>query len=302
MVEAVIRLDRVLARAAPAVRVLRAARRRWSTGPPAPSCGRTRPGCRPCRVSSSHLALVDEIGFVPPGAGDGADRPPRQVGRRTHRRLRHARLRQRQHAGADAGAGATPTTCRRASRFVEYAAEPGCDVHDRAQWRKANPALRAGLPTRGGTERAGADHARARVPGLPPGPADRVLGAVASLRRLGQLHPRRPAARRHARWCSPCGATTAGRWPSSAPRSTARCSSAGMADKPTDQEVAAAIRQAADQWTVLEVCHKPHIRSVADGRARRRRPARRAVARRHGHRRRVDGGLLPGDRRERGGA
>lgn len=32
-------------------------------------------------------------------------------------------------------------------RFREYAAEPGCDIRDREQWRKANPALVAGFLT-----------------------------------------------------------------------------------------------------------------------------------------------------------
>ena len=61
-------------------------------------------------------------------------------------------------------------------------------------------------------------------------------------------------------WCSPSGATTAGRWPSAAPRWTARSSSAGRPTSPPTRKSARPSAPPPTQWQVLEVCHKPHIR------------------------------------------
>ena len=95
------------------------------------------------------LALVDEIGFVPPElvtaliARLGKSADARIVGFGTPGFGEDNMLEQMR---ALAHADELPPGVS----FVEYAAEPGCDVHDRAQWRKANPALTGRLPPRGG--------------------------------------------------------------------------------------------------------------------------------------------------------
>jgi len=89
------------------------------------------------------LAICDEIGFMPIESWDSlllaSGKRPRSLvvgigtpGLDKDNALWH--LRQRVHEGV-----ALP-----GFRFTEYAADEGCDVHDEAQWRKANPALDAG--------------------------------------------------------------------------------------------------------------------------------------------------------------
>jgi hypothetical protein len=148
-------------------------------------------------------------------------------------------------------------------RFIEYMAEPGCDVSDREQRRKANPALEAGYMREEALDvqmgvmlAAGREHeyrayhlgqpVDSSGPWLPYGaweecvlseaPRDGtpiVLGVWGNyLRRVAVV-----------------GATLDGQvffgW---------------EGEKPTDDELGTVLRKAAEQWEVLELCHKPHIR------------------------------------------
>jgi phage terminase large subunit-like protein len=204
------------------------------------------------------LALVDEIGFVPPELVTGllarlakAD-DARVVGFGTPGMDRASMLedlRARWRAG-DLPAGV---------RFVEYAAEEGCAINDRKQWRKANPALRAGflreeaLAVQAATmpehefrayhlgqpvESSGPwlpfgawDACVTALP--PPDGAQVVLGVWGSYRRQVAVVG-----------CTMDGAVFFG-W---------------QAEKPSDDELGDVLRRAAEQWEVLEVTHKPHIR------------------------------------------
>jgi hypothetical protein len=147
--------------------------------------------------------------------------------------------------------------------FIEYAADAGCDVMDQEQHRKANPAIGAGfvdaealaatvaiMVANGYEAQARAYHLGQPVessgPWLPYGAWDSCVradpprdGTPVCLAVWGNYQ----------RKVSIVGATLDGAlffgW---------------QADKPSDSEVAEAIRAAADQWEVLELCHKPHIR------------------------------------------
>lgn len=147
--------------------------------------------------------------------------------------------------------------------FIEYAADAGCDVMDPEQQRKANPALEAGFVNaealsatiafmvgNGHEAQARAYHLGQPVdavgPWLPYGAWDACVqadvprdGTSVVLSVWGN----------YKRQTAIVGATLDGAlffgW---------------QAEKPSDTEVATAIRSAADQWELLEVCHKPHIR------------------------------------------
>lgn len=204
------------------------------------------------------LALVDEIGFVPPelvtglmarlGKSDNA----RVVGFGTPGFGEDNILEQmRTLAHADnLPAGVA---------FVEYAADPGCDTHDRKQWRKANPALGAGflreealavqvatMPEHEFRAYHLGQPIESSGPWLPYGSWDACVradvprdGTSVVLAVWGN----------YKRQMAIVGATLDGAlffgW---------------QAEKPSDAEVSAAIRAAADQWDLLELCHKPHIR------------------------------------------
>lgn len=90
------------------------------------------------------LALIDEIGFVAPEITSAmlarlAKEPDaRVIGFGTPGMTHDSML---EDMRAKAHVGDLPP----GFRFVEYAAAAGCDVFDREQWRKANPALDAGF-------------------------------------------------------------------------------------------------------------------------------------------------------------
>lgn len=143
--------------------------------------------------------------------------------------------------------------------FIEYAADAGCSIDDEKQWRKANPALEAGfllaesLPLKAAImpeHEFRAYHLGQPVessgPWLPHGAWDRcvqadpppdgarvVLGVWGSYRRQIAVVG-----------CTLDGAVFFG-W---------------QAAHPSDEELAGVLRRAAEQWDVLEVVHKPHIR------------------------------------------
>ena len=204
------------------------------------------------------LALVDEIGFVPADlvtaliARLGKSADARIVGFGTPGFGEDNMLEQMRVLahGDELPPGVS---------FVEYMAEPGCDVHDRAQWRKANPALRAGflreealcvqaqtMPEHEFRAYHLGQPIESSGPWLPYGAWDACVqstvprdGTPVVLCVWGNYR----------RQVAIVGATLDGAlffgW---------------QADKPTDQDVGHAIRTAASQWQVLELCHKPHIR------------------------------------------
>jgi len=143
--------------------------------------------------------------------------------------------------------------------FIEYSAEPGCDIYDRAQWRKANPAIGAGflipdsLPLKAVTmpeHEFRAYHLGQPVDSSgiwlpfgaweacyqadPPGDGQPVVLAVWG---------------NYRRQVSVAGATMDGSvffgW---------------EGEKPTDGELESVLRHACEQWDVQELVHKPHIR------------------------------------------
>lgn len=204
------------------------------------------------------LALIDEIGFVPPEIATaliarlGKQADGRVVGFGTPGFGQDNMLEQMRvlaHA-AELPAGVA---------FVEYAADAGCDIHDRAQWRKANPALKAGflredaLAVQAATMpeyEFRAYHLGQPVessgPWLPHGAWDACVhadvprdGSAVVLAVWGNYQRR----------LAIVGATLDGAlffgW---------------QAEKAADAEVAAVLRAATEQWNVLELCHKPHIR------------------------------------------
>jgi len=147
--------------------------------------------------------------------------------------------------------------------FIEYAADAGCEITDEVQQRRANPAIDAGfldptsLPVKAALlAAAGREHefrayhlgqpvetsgpwlpygawAECTHANAPPDGAQVVLGVWGNYRRLVAV----------------CGCTLDGAvffgW---------------QAERPTDEQVADVLGRAGDQWEVLEVVHKPHIR------------------------------------------
>jgi phage terminase large subunit-like protein len=89
------------------------------------------------------LALVDEVGFIGQGAWDalqlaGGKRPNSLIvglGTTGKRDSALHRLHEMWRSGVDLAGH-----CR-----INYSATPGCDIRDRAEWRRANPAIDAGF-------------------------------------------------------------------------------------------------------------------------------------------------------------
>ena len=115
--------------------------------------------------------------------------------------------------------------------FIEYAADPGCDIHDGRQQRKANPAIQAGflLPESLALKAAVMPEHEFRAyhlgqpvessgPWLPHGAWDSCF----------QADPPETARL----WFSRCGGTTNARSQSAGPLWTGRCSSAGRQTSP----------------------------------------------------------------------
>jgi len=204
------------------------------------------------------LALVDEIGFVPSelvsaliarlGKGENA----RIVGFGTPGFGTDNML---ESMRGLAHTGELPPGVS----FIEYAADGGCDIFDRAQWRKANPALVEGflredaLALQAGTlleHEFRAYHLGQPVessgPWLPFGAWENCVEAL----------PPRDGTQvvlalwgNYARQVAIVGATLDGAvffgW---------------QAEKPSDDDVESALHAAAEQWEIVELTHKPHIR------------------------------------------
>ena len=143
--------------------------------------------------------------------------------------------------------------------FVEFSADAGCDIHDPAQWRKANPAIDAGflIPDSLALKAATMPEFEFRAyhlgqpvdssgPWLPFGAWDSCVlsdpprdGTPVVLGVWGNY-------RRH---IAICGSTLDGAlffgW---------------QAEKPSDNELADVLRRACGQWDVREIAYKPHIR------------------------------------------
>jgi len=208
------------------------------------------------------LALVDEIGFVPAEimtallARLGKRPDARVIGFGTPGFEPDSMLeamREQFHA-SELPSGVA---------FIEYAAEAGCAVDDSVQVRKANPAIEAGFLREEALAvqaslmlKAGREHEfRAYHLGQPVGSSGPWLPHGAWDECVEALPPRDQTQVVLAVWgnyqrqVAICGATLDGAvffgW---------------QAEKPGDEEVAEVLRRAADQWELLEVCHKPHIR------------------------------------------
>jgi hypothetical protein len=204
------------------------------------------------------LALIDEIGFVPPElvtaliARLGKSPDARVIGFGTPGSAPDNML---ESMRALAHAGELPA----GMSFVEYAADAGCDIEDRAQWRKANPALRAGflreealavqlaaMPEHEFRAYHLGQPIAGSAPWLPHGAWDACFQA-------DPPRDRTPVVLavwgNYRRQVAVCGATLDGAlffgW---------------QAEKPTDAELGEVLRAASEQWELLEVCHKPHIR------------------------------------------
>jgi len=204
------------------------------------------------------LALIDEIGEVPP---ELVTTMLARLGKRPEQRVvgfgtpgfgpdnMLERVRQMAHQGE------LPPGVR----FIEFAADAGCDIYDEAQWRKANPAVAAGFldPQSLGVKAALMPEHEFRayhlgqpvatsgpwlpagswqgcVDAQPPGDGQQVVLAV-----WGDYRRR----------ISVCGATLDGAvffgW---------------RGDQPTDAELEQVLTRAAEQWDLLELVHKPHLR------------------------------------------
>lgn len=204
------------------------------------------------------LALVDEAGFVPSELVEGL---LARLGKRPDARLigfgtpgtEDSNMLEAVRNGAHAG-DLPPGV-----RFVEYAADAGCDIYDRDQWRKSNPALAGGFLREDALalQAAAMQEHQFRAyhlgqpissssPWLPYGQWEECVeslrprdGTPVVLAVWGNYH----------RQVSIVGATLDGAlffgW---------------EADKATDRELGDVLRAACEQWDVLELSHKPHIR------------------------------------------
>jgi phage terminase large subunit-like protein len=205
-----------------------------------------------------NLALIDEISEVPP---ELVTTMLARIGKRPEQRVvgfgtpgfgpdnMLEELRKR-HLAGDLPPGVS---------FVEFSADPGCDIYDEQQWRKANPAIEAGflIPDSLAMKAAVMPEHEFRAyhlgqpvessgPWLPFGAWDNCIdalppqdGAPVVLALWGNYN----------RQVAIAGATLDGAlffgW---------------QAEKPSDIEVEQAIYAASEQWEILELCHKPHIR------------------------------------------
>jgi phage terminase large subunit-like protein len=213
-----------------------------------------------------NLALIDEIGEVPP---ELVTTMLARLGKRPEQRVvgfgtpgfgpdnMLERIRQMAHQG-ELPAGV---------RFIEFAADPGCDIYDERQWAKANPAVEAGFldPATLGVKAALMPEHEFRAyhlgqpvatsgPWLPAGSWDGCVDAEAP----GDGQPVVLAVwGDYRRRISVCGATLDGSvffgW---------------RADQPSDGELEAVLVRAAEQWDVRELTHKPHLRLNLMGRLR----------------------------------
>ncbi len=210
---------------------------------------------------NSNLTLIDEIGMVPPELVTSMiarldKRPDQRVigfgtpGTGQDNMLEE--LRKMFHED--------PAELKRLGvEFIEYAADPGCSIHDEEQWRKANPALEAGFLGASSFPLKAAvmpEHefrmyhlgqpVESSGPWLPHGSWDSCM-----------IQPPPPDGARvvlgvwgnYRRQIAVVGATFDGAvffgW---------------SAEKPSDAELADVIRKACEQWDVTEVTHKAHIR------------------------------------------
>lgn len=227
----------------------------------------SRMTAHPARLSAiqglnSTLALVDEIGMVPPElvtsmiARLGKREQQRVLAFGTPGFLPDNMLETLREM---ARANELPN----GARFVEYAAEAGCSLEDEEQRRLANPAIEAGFLSPESMElkmalmlKQGREHEyrayhlgqpiESSGPWLPYGAWDSCFealppkdGTQVVLALWGN----------YSRQVAIVGATLDGSlffgW---------------QAEKPGDDEVEQAIRAASEQWELLEICHKPHIR------------------------------------------
>jgi len=205
-----------------------------------------------------NLALIDEISEVPP---ELVTTMIARLGKRPNQRVigfgtpgfgpdnMLEELRKRHHAG-ELPAGV---------EFIEYAADPGCDIYDEAQWRKANPAIEAGflIPDSLALKAAVMPEYefRAYHLGQPVDSAGLWLPHRAWDDCVHADPPRDGAHVVLAVWgnyrrqIAVVGAALDGTvffgW---------------MGEKPTDLELENVIRRACEQWEVEEIIHKQHIR------------------------------------------
>lgn len=205
-----------------------------------------------------NLALIDEISEVPP---ELVTTMIARLGKRENQRVigfgtpgfgednMLEELRKLAHGG-DLPPGV---------EFVEYAADAGCDIFDPRQWSKANPAVDAGflIPDSLGLKASVMpEHEfRAYHLGQPVSSSGPWLPHSAWANCVLADPPRDGSSVVLAVWgnyrrqVSIVGATLDGAlffgW---------------QADKPTDAELEQVIRAACDQWNVLEVSHKMHLR------------------------------------------
>ena len=204
------------------------------------------------------LALIDEISEVPPElvttmlARIGKQPLQRAVGFGTpgfgpDNMLEELRKR---HLAGELPAGVS---------FIEFAADAGCDIFDEEQWRKANPAIEAGFLIPDSLAMKAAimpEHEfRAYHLGQPVDTSGPWLPYGAWENCVDALPPKDGTQVVLALWgnysrqVAIVGATLDGAlffgW---------------QAEKPSDEEVEQAIFAAAEQWEILELVHKPHIR------------------------------------------
>jgi phage terminase large subunit-like protein len=205
-----------------------------------------------------NLALIDEISEVPP---ELVTTMIARLGKRPSQRVigfgtpgfgpdnMLEELRKRHHAG-ELPAGV---------EFIEYMADPGCDIHDEAQWRKANPAIEAGflIPDSLALKAAVMPEYefRAYHLGQPVDSAGVWLPHKLWAECVHSDPPRDGAHVVLAVWgnyrrqisvvgCALDGSVFFG-W---------------AGEKPTDGQLETVIRRACEQWEVEEIVHKQHIR------------------------------------------
>ncbi|HEU0193312.1 MAG TPA: hypothetical protein VFQ71_03880 [Gaiellales bacterium] len=144
--------------------------------------------------------------------------------------------------------------------YLEWAADEGCDIHDRRAWRQANPALAAGFLAPAALELQ----------------ADMLAEAKFRIYHLGQWIDQSETWLPTGAWAGcphaeppPPGAEVVLAVEGTYQRTVAICG-AGLdgsvffgwaAERATDDELAAAIERATGYWTVLEIVHNRRIRT-----------------------------------------